>query len=807
MKKCLHCENILLENQVNFCCNGCEVGYNIIQNNGLSNYYLNRVTDSNISLKPLPVQEDFAIEDYCLISNNNYKTINLAIPAISCGACVWLIENLLKKQEQVINARVNLTQKILELTWRGDFVDGKNLINLINNIGYKALPIEDEYIKEIEQKFNNQIFKAFAVAGFGVGNIMLFSFALWFDNQNEINGITRQFLYILSSIIALPVIIYSGRIFFISAYKSTIKGFPNMDLAISIAIFLATIVSIIQTYRIGSDIYFDSVVMLIFFLLIGRYLDFKARKKIFNITSEFSLLQTTFGRIEVDGKVTLIPSKKLRKDMVLLVASGEKIACDGEIIEGETIINNSLISGEIIPVNVKIGDQIFGGSINNGNPIKVRISKNINESLLSKIIEIIAKIEFKKNTYVRIADNFSKYYTPAVHLIAFLTFIYWFFYRQDLWDLALMKATAVLIITCPCALALAIPIAQSLAIANFVKNGIIIKNGEALEKLEKIDYVIFDKTGSITVGEPNLIGVYEIEGEQYNQVSLDDIDHQDNFAIAYNIAKFSNHPIAKSLTKSLEKSLEKIVKNKNYTITTASKQGSGISGNVDGKTFYIGNKEFCKINFSFDKINRFEDELQSELTCFLTGENCQYLFVFKDKIKENCHELIEYLLSQNKKIILLSGDKKQEVERIAKITNISQFYWQKNPVEKAEIIQKLKDDGKKILMIGDGLNDAPSLALADISLSFSKAVDLSQNIADILIEGDKLSAVIYLIKFSKKTFKVMKQNLAIALIYNIFAVPFAIAGYIVPLLAAIAMSSSSLLVTLNSLKLNYKKKL
>ena len=366
-----------------------------------------------------------------------------------------------------------------------------------------------------------------------------------------------------------------------------------------------------------------------------------------------------------------------------------------------------------------------------------------------------------------------------------------------------MKATAVLIITCPCALALAIPIAQSLAVANFVKKGIIIKNGEVLEKLEKIDYVVFDKTGTITVGEPILIGIYNIVDNQYKEISLDDISHHNNFAIAYNIAKFSSHPIAKSITKSLDK----YVINKNYELKTSAIQGSGISGNIDGKEYRIGNKEYCKINFEFDKINILFDEFESELSCFFRGENCQYLFIFKDKIKENCRELIDFLLAENKKIILLSGDKKQEVERIAKITKINQFYWQKNPIEKAEIIQKHKDDGNKILMIGDGLNDAPSLALADISLSFSKAVDLSQNIADILIEGDNLSAAIYLIKFAKKTFKIMKQNLVIALIYNIFAVPFAIAGYIVPLFAAIAMSSSSLLVTINSLKLNYKNKL
>jgi len=800
MRKCIHCNNNLLENQINFCCDGCEVGYNIINKNGLENYYLNRIIDPNISIKPQENPDDFNIAQYANIGENNHKSINLLIPSIHCGACVWLIENLLNKQSYIEKARINLSQKIINISWVGDFDIGQKSINLINNIGYKTLPVEENYLIEIEKKFNNQIFKALAVAGFGAGNIMLFSFALWFDQSHEITGFTRQFLYILSALIALPVIIYSGRIFFVSAFQSTIKGRPNMDLAISIAIFLATIVSIMQTYRIGNHIYFDSVVMLIFFLLIGRYLDFKARKKIFNITSEFSLLQTSFARVENQGKITLIPSKKLQKNMILVVASAERIACDGEIIEGESIINNSLISGEIIPQKISIGDQVFGGSINIGNAIKVKITKNINESLLSKIIDIIAKIEFKKNIYIRIADNFSKYYTPAVHFIAFLTFCYWFFFKKELWDLALMNATAVLIITCPCALALAIPIAQSLAVANFLKRGIIIKNGEVLEKLNQIDYVIFDKTGSLTVGEPELEAIYNINNSQIKLISMNDDLHQFNFSIMYNIAKFSSHPIAKSIVKSLDK-IQNLhstnMKVENFT-------GFGLVGNYQNQNYYLGNMEFCKINFDFSLVPSNQSENSSELSCFFKSDNANYLLIFKDKIKENASDAVNFLENQKKKIILLSGDKENEVKRIANLCKISEFYWQKNPIEKAEIIQNLKNNGNKILMIGDGLNDAPSLALADASLSFSKAVDLTQNIADILIEGEKLSSIIFLFKFSNKTFKVMKQNLTIALIYNIIAVPFAIAGHIVPLLAAIAMSSSSILVTLNSLKLNLK---
>ena len=794
---CLHCEKNLEADQKDFCCNGCQSAYQIIQENNCENYYISRIiSPKEFSLKP-DLENELDILEFISITQNNECQVDLMIQGLHCGACIWLIENLLKKQSNVIDARINLTQKTLRIKWIGDKKYGNDLVKLINKIGYKLFPADQEILDKIEEKFDNKLFKSLAVAGFGAGNIMLFSLPLWFDSNFEINGATRKLLHLLSSIIALPVLIYSGRIFFISAFKSLRLGLPNMDLPISIAIFLASIVSIIQTFRGGQNVYFDSAVMLVFFLLIGRYLDFKARKKAFNIASEFSMLQAGFGRVEIDKKIRVLPIKELCENMILIVAVGEKIACDGIVIQGQSHIDNSLISGESIPEKVQKNSLVYGGSINLSSPLQIKITKNSQNGVLSQIINLISNIENKKNIYVRIADKFSKYYTPVIHILALITFIFWYFYFKSNWEIALMNATAVLIITCPCALALAIPIAQTIAISNFLKRGIIMKNGESLEKINNIEYIIFDKTGSITIGKPILKNIYEIEDENIKKLNSEDEKFYSKIAVS--MAKFSKHPISQSLCNSFDGELDN-VEVKEYS-------GNGLEAYFGEKKALLGSADFCKIYNENSQIilQNSQSEFSANLKCYMNFNNKKIIFTFDDELKSDAKIVVDFLKKINKKIILLSGDNENEVRRIAKITGIEKFYWQKNPLEKAQILQELNAKNIKFMMIGDGLNDAPSLALSTVSVSFSKAIDISQNIADIIINSSKLNPLISIFLYSKSTLKIMKQNLILALIYNIFALPFAMAGYVVPLIAAIAMSSSSLLVVINSLRLNSKK--
>ena len=821
IKECLHCGNDTLKIDEEFCCLGCDAAYKIINKFGFKNYYnLREINPTERKIKP-DIVEKIDISEFANKEEDGFYSVSLMLQGLHCAACVWLIESILKKQENVISARINLSKKTLFLKWKKDLDYGNKLVSLIYDIGYKLLPFDEEILRAEEKKYDDTILRALAVAGFGVGNIMLFSFCLWFVDVGQMGVETRNLLHLFSSLIALPVIIFAARPFFSSAFKSIKMGYPNMDLAISIAIFLACIVSILETFRSAEHVYFDSAVMLIFFLLIGRYLDLKARKKAFSIATEFSLLQASFGRVYENAKIKILPSKDLCKDMILLVAPGEKIAADGFVIEGESEIDTALITGESLPKKVTLKSEVFAGMLNLTSALKIKITQSQKNSLLSQIIALSDEVENKKNHYIRIADKLAKYYLPAVHLIAFITFIYWF---KTGWEVALMNATAVLIITCPCALALAVPIVQTIAISNFIKKGILIKSGEALEKIPEFDAMVFDKTGSLTIGEVRL-----------SRIIASNENRKDFYLkLAASMAKKSRHPISNAIFNAYEGDLEEL--------EVKECQGMGLESKFENKVVKLGRKDFCgfvndhlsefeKWTPSFDGVTNYDaDEVinydtntvttsvrqvsphrmtgsisqGNYLTCFMKFGEEEVIFLFEDEIKSDAKQVIAKLKEMNKAVILLSGDSENIVSDVAKKLAIDQFYFAKTPIEKVQFLEKLKAENKRIVMVGDGLNDAPSLALADVSISFSKASDIAQNIADIIIQGQKLMPIIDLIKLSKKTISLMKQNLLIALIYNLIAVPFAVAGQVVPLIAAIAMSSSSLLVLFNSLRIKDK---
>ncbi len=767
--KCLHCGE---ETQEEFCCLGCSAAYKIINKLGFNNYY--KLREENFSagkIKP-EISGKLDISEFVFHEESGANSVSLMVQGMHCAACIWLIESILKKQKNVLTARVNLSKKTLFLRWQGEAKDGNNLIQIIHDIGYKLLPFDEEILNSTEKKYSDEILRALAVAGFGAGNIMLFSFSLWFADAIEMGAQTRNLLHLFSSLIALPVIIFSARPFFVSAARSIKSGYPNMDLAISIAIFLACVVSLLETFRGANHVYFDSAVMLTFFLLIGRYLDLKARKKAFAMATEFTLLAASFGRVEEDEKIKILPSKQLHEGMVLLVSAGEKIAADGIVISGESEIDIALITGESLPKKIAQGCEVFAGTINLSQPLKIRITKSPKNSLLAEIIRLSEEAESKKIHYIRLADYLSRFYTPAVHLLALATFCFWL---KNGWEIALMNATAVLIITCPCALALAVPIVQTILISNFLRKGILVKSGEALEKLSKIDVVVFDKTGSLTIGTPKLVEIKMLSGDEGNLLKL-----------AASLTKNSRHPIAQAISASYNESLEELLIEEN--------QGFGLEANFENKILRLGRKDFCDVKSNFENT-------ENLLTCFVKFGKSEAVFLFSDEIKCDAEVVVASLSNLGKKIILLSGDSEKAVESVAKKLGITEFYFEQTPTSKVKFLQKLE----KFVMIGDGLNDAPALALAHVSISFSRASDISQNVADIVIQGQKLTPILELINSSTKAISLMKQNLLIALIYNLIAVPYAIAGHVVPLVAAIAMSSSSLLVLFNSLRMNSKK--
>jgi P-type Cu2+ transporter len=778
VKPCLHCSEDTQSLTEDFCCLGCSVAYKMVGKFGFENFYkLRQINSLERKIKP-EEEEKIDVLEFCTEEKDGSHSALFLVQGLHCAACIWLIEGVLKKQQPVVKARINLSKKTLFLQWQGAPEIGNELIAIIQKIGYKLLPFDAEILKSAEKKYSDSIIRALAVAGFGAGNLMLISSSLWFYGVEEIGKESRNLLHLFSALIALPVIIFSARPFFSSAWRSAKQGYPNMDLAISIAIFLACVVSSLQTFRGATHVYFDSAVMLVFFLLIGRYLDMKARKKAFGIASEFALIAASFGRVEEGGKVRVFPSKKLQEGMILIVAAGEKIAADGVVIEGESEVDTALINGETIPKIVAKNSEVFAGTINVNSPLKIRITKPANKSLLAKIIALSEEAEQKKSRYIRLSDQLAKFYTPAVHVLAFATFVFWF---GSGWEIALMNATAVLIITCPCALALAVPIVQTIAISNFTARGILVKSGEALEKLREIDVVVFDKTGSLTVGSPKLVDVLLLEKGAAK--TLNATEKNEFLKLAASLACKSRHPISKAISREFSGELQNLSVQEN--------QGFGLSSG----SLKLGRKSFCEIENAFNCDQNF-------LACFAKfGEN-ELVFLFEDSIKEDARDVVLKLKQMGKKIVLLSGDTENPVRNVAEKLQISEFYFEKNPIEKVSFLEKLKAENKKFLMVGDGLNDAPALALSHVSISFSKAADISQNIADVVICGEKLMPIIELVNSAEKSISLMKQNLMLALIYNLFAVPYAMAGHVVPLVAAIAMSTSSLLVLFNSFRMN-----
>jgi len=720
---------------------------------------MNRVPAIESNSLPFVIEED-----------NGFK-LNLFVYGVNCASCIRSIEGALKKIPNVTYARVNMSTKRLVVKWQDNKALCDSLINAVEKAGYKTKVFDPSLIKNTEREEEKTLLKYIAVAGFAAGNIMLLSFALWTSSAEEMGVETRSLLHWFSALIAMPAIIYSGRAFFKPAFNAIKNRSSNMDIPISVALIITMSVSFYGTIIQQEDVYFDSAIMLLFFLLIGRYLDKKARSKSLEAAGEITSLLIPTANIIKDGKAKTIKSSDIKPNMILIVAKGEHIASDGVIIDGESEIDNSLISGESIPQKLVIGDKVFAGTLNLGNPIKIKTSKTQDNALLSDIIKLMEKAEQRQSKYINFSEKVTKLYTPIVHLMALATFIFYLFYGSD-WQMALLTATTVLIITCPCAIALAVPVVQVIASGNLFKNGVFIKSGNALEKLSDIDILVIDKTGTLTLGKPELKNI--------------DIIPQEELKIITSMASKSLHPLSQAL-------MVKDISLLNLDVKEVS--GSGLETKYKGKTARLGNKEWCGINDN----KKITPPHITELW-FKYGDKEPLCLLLEDKIRPDAKETIEKLKENNIKTILLSGDRAEIVQHVALKLGIEDFHSEQNPADKINYLKELKDKGLKPLMIGDGLNDAPALAEAHASISPGSAIDITKNTADIIFQGQSLMPVFTTWQIAKQSQKLVKQNIFLSLIYNSLAIPLAISGNVTPLIAAVAMSASSLIVTVNSFR-------
>ena len=690
------------------------------------------------------------------------ETTVLVVDGLRCAGCISKLEHGLAAVPGIAAARVNFTTRRVRVDHLAE-VSEAEILSSIAGLGFSAHVFAGEG-QDASKRESRTLVLAMAVAGFAAMNVMLLSVSIW----SGADGATRTLFHWLSALIALPAVAYSGRPFFTSAWAVLRKGRTNMDVPISIGVVLTLAMSLYETAIGGPHAYFDGVVMLLFFLLCGRFLDSVMRARaedgVSALLGRMPLDAAIIGR---DGTVTRRAIDEIAPAMHLLVAAGEYIAADGIVLEGTSEIDRSLVTGESLPEPASFGSTVLAGTINLLAPLTIRVTKAGRDTAIADIARLMESAGQAKSRYVRIADRASRLYAPAVHSLAALTFAGWFLAGVGVHQAAI-TAVAVLIITCPCALGLAVPIAQVVVAGALMRRGVLVKDGSALELLAKADTVLLDKTGTVTLGRPVVTG--GLPETLWERAAL------------LAVARASRHPVARAIEHALS-SVEAAEASNLQEIP-----GLGIAARIDGVEARLGRPDWIGA-----------PEANGE-TCFRLGDYPVRLLTIQDEPRPDAAEAIRRLKQENLACEMLSGDAAPIVSALANRLDIAGSA-RMTPDSKRAVVSELEANGRHVLMVGDGLNDGPALKAASVSIAPATATDVGRLTADLLFLGDRLMSVPIAIAAARRTMHVIRQNFALAVGYNLLAVPLAIAGRVTPLVAALAMSVSSLLVVGNALRL------
>lgn len=762
-RTCLHCgDTVRGTGDGEFCCAGCASAHTIIGAAGLASFY--RRLEETRAHRPVPLDIDFT--EYSRRSGTEESELDLLVDGLDCAACVWLVESILARNPAVARARVSLSTRRLSLRWKGQPSDSNIYAGLVAALGFRLAPYEALSAAAEDDRETRDLLRSLAVAGFAAANVMLLSVAVWSGEDGSMGDATRALFHWLSAAIALPAVAYAGRPFFRSAYAALRGGRTNMDVPISIGVTLACVISLHEAWVGERHTFFDSAITLVFFLLIGRYLDRRARGRARqSVRALMALASRSATVLAADGSTALRRVDALLPGDTLLVAAGERLGADGVVSEGTSALDAALVSGESVPVDVAPGTKVFAGMINLGAPIRVRVTAAGEHTLLSEIVRLVEAAERGRSRFIAIADRVARAYAPVVHLTALLTFLGWMFLGGLPWDRALVIATAVLIITCPCALALAVPVVQVVASTRLLRAGVLLLSPTALERLAGVDHVVLDKTGTLTLGRPELVSAADPEAMR----------------IGAAMAANSRHPLAQALVRAVP----------DFEAAPAVREFPGEGLQYGGMR--LGSARFCEVAGTVD-------DGRSELWLTRPGL-APVRFAFADRLRPDAAAAVSALGSAKLPVEVLSGDRPVAVAQVAADAGVSRWSAEVAPAGKARRLAELAAEGRHVLMVGDGLNDAPALAAAHASISPATAAEATQNAADAIFQGDALSPVVETLQVARKADRLVRQNLALALLYNLSAVPLALMGEVTPLIAAVAMSSSSLLVIGNALRL------
>ncbi len=736
------------------------------------------------NLRPLPTPPDETAREAGNDNTPLAETTTLVADTMYCGTCMITIEDTLNALPGVGRARVNLTTKRVSATYDPNRTNVEAMIAALDGAGFPAAELIESREAEADAR-DRDFLKRLGVAGFAAANVMLLSVAVWSGIGNDMSQGIRSLFHWLSALIALPAIAYAGQPFFRSARLALKGGRLNMDVPISLGVILASGMSVFQTIRGNDHVYFDAAITLLFFLLIGRFLDQMMRTRAAGAAANLLGLKASSAVLLADdGSSQRVSARSLKPGSRVLIAAGERIAADGVVEDGTSEVEESLITGESVPRPVTVGAAVYAGTVNGGGALIVRATATDQNTLLAEIARLIDAAEQGRGRYVRLADRAARIYAPAVHILSGATFLGWLALGHG-WEPSLTAAIAVLIITCPCALALAVPAVQVAATSRLMRRGVLVKAPDGLERLSEADTIVLDKTGTLSLGEPELV-----DAERADRETL---------ARAVRLAAVSRHPYSRALVRAAERRgiavapAEGVVEVPGSGLRlpheVAGEERLGAPGFVaEGGAPAIG-----------------AGDAAASVLAYRAGDGQITLYSFIDRLRPDAAEVVARLKRAGYAVELLSGDRQGPVAAAAGATGIETFRAETSPAGKLARLGELAAAGHKPLMIGDGLNDAPALAAGHASMSPAGAADISQVTADAIFQGQGLAPVVETIAVAKASQRMAIQNFAIAIAYNFVFVPLAMLGHVTPLIAAIAMSASSIAVTANAVRLKTKR--
>ena len=788
--KCDHChlefeESVMIEDEGHhFCCKGCQGVYHLLKDEGLDTFY-DRVGDTTLA-PPTEQFEDSANFDspafydrFVTTNSDGFQEVSLIIEGIHCAACVWLNEKALSRMDGVVEAHINYTNNKAHIVWADHTVKLSAIIDMIRAIGYNAFPY-DPSIQEVRaNRERKEYYLRMAVATFGLMNIMWIAVAQY---AGYFTGITQEYKTIMNVaewVLATPVLFYSGWVFFKGAWFGIRNRIVNMDILVATGATLTYIYSIYIMVTESGEAYFDSVTMIITFVLLGKFLEVLSKKSAADTLD-------VIGR-HVPNEVTIFENDTSRtinvNDVkvgdVILLKAGEKSAIDGEIVDGEGSFDESSLTGESEPIYKRPGDSVISGTVSIDAVVKYRATKDFSHSTLSNLVALLESAMRQKPQIEQLANRLSEYFSGTILFFAFATFAAWWFWPHD-FATAFMVGISVIVIACPCALALATPVATLVGLGLGAQRGVLFKEAAHLETMAKADTLVLDKTGTITVGRPEVV----------NAVWHEEIDR----AMLYTLVQSSKHPVAQGIGSHLiekDEDLRCLVLDEIRQIAA-----KGMVGRYRQQMLLGGNAALLVEH-------GIEAASQSEYTLFhfAVDDRLVATFELSDRPKPEAKETLFALKHAGVDVLMLTGDHERAAARIAEEVGIDNYQAELTPDEKAKVIASLHNEGRVVIMAGDGVNDILALANADIGIAMGNGSDIAIDVSDVVLLNDSLSSLHEAFKISRTTYRLVKQNLGLSLVYNAITIPLAMAGYVIPLVAAISMSFSSLLVVGNSMRI------